>query len=95
MAHRMLKPPGYSVLIGKAAVEAFAYVTVLPLLCGDVETCGLGRDMQLLMSGSAGTCVGEDGNLCRWVHDVLARDVWVGGGQRQRGRAAARGCNCS
>jgi hypothetical protein len=88
MAHRMLKPAGYSVLLGKGLVEAFAYLTVLPLLCGDVETCGLGADMQLLMSGSAGTCVGEDGNLCRWVHDVKALDVWGPGGGS--GSAAGR-----
>ncbi len=74
------KPVGYSVLLGKALVEVLTYLTVLPLLCGDVETCGLAGEMQLLMSGSAGTCVGQDGLLHRWVHDVLADDVWARGG---------------
>ena len=45
------KPVGYSVLLGKALVEVLTYLTVSPLLCGDVETCGLGAEMQLLMSG--------------------------------------------
>jgi hypothetical protein len=80
MAHRTLKPTGYSVLLGKGLAEALAYLTELPLLCGDVETGGLGPDMQLLMSSSAGTCVGEDGHLCRWVHDVKALDAWERGG---------------
>jgi hypothetical protein len=91
MAHRMLKPAGYSVLLGKGLVEAFAYLTVLPLVCGDVETCGSGAAMQLLMSGSAGTCVGEDGHLCRWVHDVKALEVWelaVGSGSEAAQRLA-------
>jgi hypothetical protein len=95
MAHRTLKPAGYSVLLGKGLVEAVAYLTVLPLLCGDVETCGLGADMKLLMSGSAGTCMGEDDHLCRWVHDVKALDVWElgGGSDSEAGRrlAAAAG----
>ncbi len=36
---------------GRALVEVLTYLTVSPLLCGDVETCGLGAEMQLLMSG--------------------------------------------
>jgi hypothetical protein len=74
------KPKGYTVLLGKALAEVLAYLTELPLLCGNVETCGLGAAVQLLMSGSAGTCVGQDGQLRRWVHDALAKDAWEGGG---------------
>ena len=95
MAHRMLKPAGYSVLLGKGLVEAFAYLTVLPLVCGDVETRGQGAAMQLLMSGSAGTCMGQDDQLRRWVHDVKALDAWElgdgSGGEAGRRLAAAAG----
>ncbi len=78
MVLRTRKPSGYSVLVGKGLAEVMAYRTVLPLLCWDVEP--FGADMQLLMSGSAGTCVGQDGQLLRWVHDVAAEDVWMAGG---------------